>query len=106
MKNLLILSQNAMRFEELSFLKGVKPIPPLSLSENQEWVSPFDFIVNGQQPQSHQQDILDVLQELLSSRLSANNGHKNTALNNYKIALNNLQFSEIDIEKILRKKIG
>ena len=102
-KNLLILSQNAMRFEELSFLKGVKLIPPLSLSENQEWVSPFDFIVNGQPPQSHQQDILDVLQELLSSRLSANNGHKNTALNNYKIALNNLQFSEIDIENIKKE---
>ena len=102
-KNLLILSQNAMRFEELSYLKGVKLIPPFTLSENQEWVSPFDFIVSGQFPQTHQQNILDVLQEVLASRLEQNTVNISAALNNYETALNSLQFSEIDLEKIKKE---
>ena len=102
-KNLLILSQNAMRFEELSYMKGVKLIPPFTLSKNQEWVSPFDFIVSGQFPQTHQQNILDALQELLASRLEKNTININTALNNYETSLNSLQFSEIDLEKIKKE---
>ena len=102
-KNLLILSQNAMRFEELSYMKGVKLIPPFTLSKNQEWVSPFDFIVSGQFPQTHQQNILDALQELLASRLEKNTINISTALNNYETSLNSLQFSEIDLEKIKKE---
>ena len=102
---LLSLSQNAMRFEELSYLKGVKLIPPTILKPDHEWVSPFEFIVHGLPPQPHQQRILDVLQELLASRLEGNKNNVNIALENYATAINELEIEQIDLNNIKQDDI-
>ena len=42
-KQLLELSRNAMRFEEISYLKALKLIPPGQQNDNDEWVSPVSY---------------------------------------------------------------
>ena len=102
-KQLLTLSQNAMRFEELSFLKDVKLIPPALLQKDQEWVSPFEFIVSGVRPRPHQQRILDALQELLSSRLEGEKSSIHIALRNYASAIDELDITQVDLKKIKKE---
>ena len=46
-KQLYEISRNILRFEEISYLKALKFIPPSNNSESGEWLSPFDFILKG-----------------------------------------------------------
>ena len=42
-KQLLELNNNAMRFEEISYLKALKLIPPDMVNKTDEWFSPLDL---------------------------------------------------------------
>ena len=101
-KQLLELSENALRFEEISYLKRVRLIPPFIGFENSEWFSPFDFIVGGLKAEPHQQRVLDALQAYLASRISGNKSQMVSALNNYESAL--LSFPRLDLDIINLKK--
>ena len=61
-KQLIELSQNAIIFEELIYMKNIKLIPPGLLNENAVWQSPYDFIISGVTPAYHQEEILNSLQ--------------------------------------------
>ena len=86
-KQLLELNNNAMRFEEISYLKAMKLLPPDEISETDEWSSPLEFIVNGRSPEPHQDAILNALQQYLSGRLAGQDASMQSAMENYKTAL-------------------
>ena len=86
-KQLLELNNNAMRFEEISYLKAMKLLPPDEISETGEWSSPLEFIVNGRSPEPHQDAILNALQQYLSGRLAGQEASMQSAMENYKAAL-------------------
>jgi len=86
-KQLLELNNNAMRFEEISYLKAMKLLPPDEISETDEWSSPLEFIVNGRSPEPHQDAILNALQQYLSGRLAGQEASMQSAMENYKAAL-------------------
>ncbi len=86
-KQLLELNNNAMRFEEISYLKAMKLLPPDEISKTDEWSSPLEFIVNGRSPEPHQDAILNALQQYLSGRLAGQDASMQTAMENYKAAL-------------------
>ena len=86
-KQLLELNNNAMRFEEISYLKAMKLLPPNEISETDEWSSPLEFIVNGRSPEPHQDAILNALQQYLSGRLAGQDASMQSAMENYKAAL-------------------
>ena len=86
-KQLLELNNNAMRFEEISYLKAMKLLPPDEISETDEWSSPLEFIVNGRSPEPHQDAILNALQQYLSGRLTGQEASMQSAMENYKAAL-------------------
>ena len=86
-KQLLELNNNAMRFEEISYLKAMKLLPPDEISETDEWSSPLEFIVNGRSSEPHQDAILNALQQYLSGRLAGQEASMQSAMENYKAAL-------------------
>jgi len=86
-KQLLELNNNAMRFEEISYLKAMKLLPPDEISKTDEWSSPLEFIVNGRSPEPHQDEILNALQQYLAGRLEGQEASMKSAMANYKAAL-------------------
>ena len=86
-KQLLELNNNAMRFEEISYLKAMKLLPPDEISKTDEWSSPLEFIVNGRSPEPHQDAILNALQQYLAGRLEGQEASMKSAMANYKAAL-------------------
>ena len=99
-KQLIELSHNAIVFEELSFMKNIKLIPPALLDENAVWQSPFDFIISGVTPAYHQEEILNSLQAYLAARFQENNDEMNNALVVYKSIIADLPISSLDIKKL------
>ena len=86
-KQLLELNNNALRFEEISYLKAMKLLPPDEISKTDEWSSPLEFIVNGRSPEPHQDAILNALQQYLAGRLEGQEASMKSAMANYKAAL-------------------
>ena len=86
-KQLLELNNNAMRFEEISYLKAMKLLPPDEISKTDEWSSPLEFIVTGRSPEPHQDAILNALQQYLAGRLAGQEASMQSAMANYKAAL-------------------
>lgn len=86
-KQLLELSRNAMRFEEISYLKALKLIPPGQQNDNDEWLSPYEFILTGMPMDEHQEKILSSLQSYLSGRLAGQEQAMGSALIDYENAL-------------------
>ena len=86
-KQLLELNNNALRFEEISYLKAMKLLPPDEISKTDEWSSPLEFIVNGRSPEPHQDEILNALQQYLAGRLEGQEASMKSAMANYKAAL-------------------
>ena len=99
-KQLIELSHNAIVFEELSFMKNIKLIPPALHDENAVWQSPFDFIISGVTPAYHQEEILNSLQAYLAARFQENNDEMNNALVVYKSIIADLPISSLDINKL------
>jgi len=102
-KQLYELSKNILRFEEISYLKALKFIPPNHHSTSDNWLSPFDFILNGLPADENQQNLLNSLQFYLASRLSGDEIKMDSALTNYSSALSSYQGQDIDID-ILKKE--
>ena len=86
-KQLLELNNNALRFEEISYLKAMKLLPPDEISKTDEWSSPLEFIVNGRSSEPHQDAILNALQQYLAGRLEGQEASMKSAMANYKAAL-------------------
>ena len=102
-KQLYELSKNILRFEEISYLKALKFIPPNHHSRSDNWLSPFDFILNGLPADEDQEKILNSLQFYLASRLSGDEIKMDSALTNYRLALSSYQGQDIDID-VLEKE--
>ncbi len=103
-KQLLELSSNIMRFEEISYLKSLKLIPPRIGSPNEEWISPFEFILNGIEPNNYQGKILNSLQQYLASRMEQDNLIMESSLSNYEIALKSIPGSLFNIDNLKRER--
>ncbi len=99
-KQLLELSQSAIMFEELSYMKNIKMIPPALLDENAVWQSPFDFIISGVTPAFHQEEILNSLQQYLAARFQKNESEMNNALLNYERVVSDLSLNPVDVSKL------
>ena len=99
-KQLIELSHNAIVFEELSYMKNIKLIPPALLDENAVWQSPFDFIISGVAPAYHQEEILNSLQKYLAARFQKNNSEMNNALARYETITADLPISSLDVKKL------
>ena len=99
-KQLIELSHNAIVFEELSYMKNIKLIPPALLDENAVWQSPFDFIISGVTPAYHQEEILNSLQKYLAARFQKNNSEMNNALARYETITADLPISSLDVKKL------
>ena len=99
-KQLLELSKNALRFEEISYLKGMKLIPPFKQNQTGEWLSPYDFIVSGLISEPHQQRVLDALQGYLASRLENQDELITIALSNYETVIKETSTKLIDISRL------
>jgi len=99
-KQLIELSHNAIVFEELSYMKNIKLIPPALLDENAVWQSPFDFIISGVTPAYHQEEILNSLQKYLAARFQKNNSEMNSALARYETITADLPISSLDVKKL------
>ena len=99
-KQLIELSHNAIVFEELSYMKNIKLIPPALLDENAVWQSPFDFIISGITPAYHQEEILNSLQKYLAARFQKNNSEMNNALARYETITADLPISSLDVKKL------
>ena len=102
-KQLLELSNNIMRFEEISYLKSLKLIPPNIESPNEEWISPFEFVLNGIEPNKYQGKILNALQQYLASRMEQDNIIMQS-LSNYEAALMSMPSSLFDIDNLKRER--
>ena len=101
-KQLYELSRNIIRFEEISYLRALKFIPPNDNSETGEWLSPFDFILRGMPLNVNQEKVLNSLQMYLASRMSGDESQMNLALNSYESAL--LSFPGLDLDIINLKR--
>ena len=99
-KQLIELSHNAIVFEELSYMKNIKLIPPALLDENAVWQSPFDFIISGVNPAYHQEEILNSLQKYLAARFQKNNSEMNNALARYETITADLPISSLNVKKL------
>ena len=99
-KQLIELSHNAIVFEELSYMKNIKLIPPALLDENAVWQSPFDFIISGVTPAYHQEEILNSLQKYLAARFQKNDSEMNNALARYETITADLPISSLDVKKL------
>lgn len=102
-KQIYELSNNILRFEELTYLKALKLIPPSSESKRAEWLSPIDFIVRGLPADDYQEKILNSLQGYLASRMVGDDSKMNSSLFEYKSALFSFPNMHIDL-KILEKE--
>ena len=102
-KQLYEISRNVLRFEEITYLKALKFIPPSDNSESGEWLSPFDFIFKGISANENQEAILSSLQSYLANRLSGNDLEMNSALNRYKMALSAFQGINIKVDNLKKE---
>ena len=102
-KQLYEISRNILRFEEISYLKALKFIPPSNNSESGEWLSPFDFILKGIPANENQEAILNSLQMYLANRLAGNYLEMSSALNRYKMALSTFQGINVKVDNLKKE---
>ena len=102
-KQLYEISRNILRFEEISYLKALKFIPPSNNSESGEWLSPFDFILKGIPANEDQEAILNSLQMYLANRLAGNDLEMSSALNRYKMALSTFQGINVKVDNLKKE---
>ena len=102
-KQLYEISRNILRFEEISYLKALKFIPPSINSESGEWLSPFDFILNGIPANENQEAILNSLQMYLANRLAGNDLEMSSALNRYEMALSTFQGINVKVDNLKKE---
>ena len=102
-KQLYEISRNILRFEEISYLKALKFIPPSNNSESGEWLSPFDFILKGIPANENQEAILNSLQMYLANRLAGNDLEMSSALNHYEMALSTFQGINIKVDNLKKE---
>ena len=102
-KQLYEISRNILRFEEISYLKALKFIPPSNNSESGEWLSPFDFILKGIPANENQEAILNSLQMYLANRLAGNDLEMSSALNRYEMALSTFQGINIKVDNLKKE---
>ena len=102
-KQLYEISRNILRFEEISYLKALKFIPPSNNSESGEWLSPFDFILNGIPANENQEAILNSLQMYLANRLAGNDLEMSSALNRYEMALSTFQGINVKVDNLKKE---
>ena len=102
-KQLYEISRNILRFEEISYLKALKFIPPSNNSESGEWLSPFDFILKGIPANENQEAILNSLQMYLANRLAGNDLEMSSALNRYEMALSTFQGVNIKVDNLKKE---
>ena len=102
-KQLYEISRNILRFEEISYLKALKFIPPSNNSESGEWLSPFDFILKGIPANENQEAILNSLQMYLANRLAGNDLEMSSALNRYEMALSTFQGVNVKVDNLKKE---
>ena len=102
-KQLYEISRNILRFEEISYLKALKFIPPSNNSESGEWLSPFDFILKGIPANEDQEAILNSLQMYLANRLAGNDLEMSSALNRYEMALSTFQGINVKVDNLKKE---
>ena len=102
-KQLYEISRNILRFEEISYLKALKFIPPSNNSESGEWLSPFDFILKGIPANENQEAILNSLQMYLANRLAGNGLEMSSALNRYEMALSTFQGINVKVDNLKKE---
>ena len=102
-KQLYEISRNILRFEEISYLKALKFIPPSNNSESGEWLSPFDFILKGIPANENQEAILNSLQMYLANRLAGNDLEMSSALNRYEMALSAFQGINVKVDNLKKE---
>ena len=102
-KQLYEISRNILRFEEISYLKALKFIPPSNNSESGEWLSPFDFILKGIPANKNQEAILNSLQVYLANRLAGNELEMSSALNRYEMALSTFQDINVKVDNLKKE---
>ena len=102
-KQLYEISRNILRFEEISYLKALKFIPPSNNSESWEWLSPFDFILKGIPANENQEAILNSLQMYLANRLAGNDLEMSSALNRYEMALSTFQGINVKVDNLKKE---
>tara|TARA_B100001939_G_scaffold314008_1_gene298132 strand:- start:1044 stop:2666 length:1623 start_codon:yes stop_codon:yes gene_type:complete len=102
-KQLYEISRNILRFEEISYLKALKFIPPSNNSESGEWLSPFDFILKGIPANENQEEILNSLQMYLANRLAGNDLEMSSALNRYEMALSTFQGINVKVDNLKKE---
>ena len=102
-KQLYEISRNILRFEEISYLKALKFIPPSNNSESGEWLSPFDFILKGIPANENQEAILNSLQMYLANRLAGNDLEMSSALNRYEMALSTFQGINAKVDNLKKE---
>ena len=102
-KQLYEISRNILRFEEISYLKALKFIPPSNNSESGEWLSPFDFILKGIPANENQEAILNSLQMYLANRLAGNDLEMTSALNRYEMALSTFQGINVKVDNLKKE---
>ena len=102
-KQLYEISRNILRFEEISYLKALKFIPPSNNSESGEWLSPFDFILKGIPANENQEAILNSLQMYLANRLAGNDLEMSSALNRYEMALSTFQGINVKVGNLKKE---
>ena len=102
-KQLYEISRNILRFEEISYLKALKFIPPSDNSESGEWLSPFDFILKGIPANENQEAILNSLQMYLANRLAGNDLEMSSALNRYEMALSTFQGINVKVGNLKKE---
>ena len=100
---LIELSNNAIRFEEISYLYALKLIPPPINSETGIWLSPLEFIIEGQLLEPHQDKVLTSLQQYLSGRLANDTQIMLTAVENYKNSLESISEGAPDINLLMKE---
>ena len=102
-KQLYEISRNILRFEEISYLKALKFIPPSNNIESGEWFSPFDFILKGIPANENQEAILNSLQMYLANRLAGNDLEMTSALNRYEMALSTFQGINVKVGNLKKE---
>lgn len=102
-KQLYELSKNILRFEEISYLKALKFIPPADNSDMAEWQSPFELILKGIPANENQEAILDALQMYLANRLSDDEPKMKLALSHYESALSSFSGLDFNLNNLERE---
>ena len=102
-KQLYELSKNILRFEEISYLKALKFIPPADNSDMAEWQSPFELILKGIPANENQEAILDALQMYLANRLSDDEPKMKLALIHYESALSSFSGLGLNLNNLERE---